>query len=153
MMRMAQGQISVATRGQGLYEVTAELSQWLAKQSVQAGLLTLFVRHTSASLLVQENAASDVRADLNDFFRRLVPEDLSLYRHDEEGADDMPGHIGAVLCRPRSRYLVATASSCSVHGRACYFSSIAISHTRERSLSISSANEVAMLHQTDDSFF
>jgi thiamine phosphate synthase YjbQ (UPF0047 family) len=58
-MRMAQGLISVATRGQGLYEVTAELSQWLAKQGVQAGLLTLFVRHTSASLLVQENAAPE----------------------------------------------------------------------------------------------
>lgn len=96
-MRMAQGQISVATRGQGLYEVTAEVSRWLAQQDVQAGLLTLFVRHTSASLLVQENAAPDVRADFNDFFRRLVPEDLSLYRHDEEGADDMPGHIRGAL--------------------------------------------------------
>jgi secondary thiamine-phosphate synthase enzyme len=96
-MRMAQGLISVTTRGQGLYEVTAEVSQWLAKQGVHGGLLTLFVRHTSASLLVQENAAPDVRADLNDFFRRLVPEDLSLYRHDEEGADDMPAHIRSAL--------------------------------------------------------
>jgi secondary thiamine-phosphate synthase enzyme len=96
-MRMAQTLISVATRGQGLYEVTAEVAQWLAEQGVQAGLLTLFVRHTSASLLVQENAAPDVRADLNDFFHRLVPEDLSLYRHDKEGADDMPGHIRSAL--------------------------------------------------------
>ena len=97
MMRMAQTLISVATRGQGLYEVTAEVSQWLAKQGVQAGLLTLFVRHTAAPLLVQENAAPDARADLNDFFRRLVPEDSSLYRHDEEGADDMLGHIRSAL--------------------------------------------------------
>lgn len=96
-MRMAQGRITVATQGQGLYEITGEIGRWLARQEVETGLLTLFVRHTSASLLVQENAAPDVRADLDDFFRRLVPEDRTLYRHDDEGADDMPGHIRSAL--------------------------------------------------------
>jgi secondary thiamine-phosphate synthase enzyme len=96
-MRMAQGRISVATRGQGLYEITGEVARWLANEGAQAGVLTLFVRHTSASLLVQENAAPEVRADLNDFFRRLAPEDMARYRHVEEGADDMPGHIRSAL--------------------------------------------------------
>jgi secondary thiamine-phosphate synthase enzyme len=96
-MRLAQGEIAVATKGQGLYEITGEVARWLAGEGIAAGLLTLFVRHTSASLVIQENAAPDVRVDLNDFFRRLVPEDASLYRHDEEGPDDMPAHIRSAL--------------------------------------------------------
>jgi secondary thiamine-phosphate synthase enzyme len=94
---MAQGSVTVATHGQGLYEVTGEVRHWLQGQGVGSGLLTLFVRHTSASLLVQENAAPEVRDDLNDFFRRIVPEDRTLYRHDDEGADDMPAHIRSAL--------------------------------------------------------
>lgn len=96
-MRMAQGSITVATTGQGLYEVTAEVRDWLERQGVAAGLLTLFLRHSSASLLVQENAAPEMRDDLNDFFCRIVPEDRALYRHDDEGPDDMPGHSRSAL--------------------------------------------------------
>ncbi|HEX7967858.1 MAG TPA: secondary thiamine-phosphate synthase enzyme YjbQ [Stellaceae bacterium] len=97
-MRMAQHRLEVATSGQGLYEITDAVTRWIGGQDIRCGLLTLFLRHTSASLLIQENAAPEVRADLEDFFRALAPEDISRYRHTEEGPDDMPGHIrGALL--------------------------------------------------------
>ena len=97
-MRMAQQTLDVATSGQGLYEITANVAEWVAGQGMAGGLLTLFLRHTSASLLIQENAAPEVRSDLEDFFRALAPEDIRRYRHTEEGADDMPAHIrGALL--------------------------------------------------------
>jgi secondary thiamine-phosphate synthase enzyme len=97
-MRMAQHTLDVATSGQGLYEITAAVADWVAEQRMTGGLLTLFLRHTSASLLIQENAAPEVRSDLEDFFRALAPEDIKRYRHTEEGADDMPAHIrGALL--------------------------------------------------------
>jgi secondary thiamine-phosphate synthase enzyme len=89
--------LNVATRGQGLYEITDRISDWLGRQNVRSGLLTVFVPHTSASLLVQENADPDVVLDLNIFFSRLVKEDPSLYRHTCEGPDDMPAHIRAAL--------------------------------------------------------
>ncbi|HWG79878.1 MAG TPA: secondary thiamine-phosphate synthase enzyme YjbQ [Stellaceae bacterium] len=97
-MRMAQHTVEVATSGQGLYEITAKVAEWVAGQGMTGGLLTLFLRHTSASLLIQENAAPEVRSDLEDFFRALAPEDIRRYRHTDEGADDMPAHIrGALL--------------------------------------------------------
>lgn len=97
-MLMAQHTLEVATSGQGLYEITAKVAEWVAGQGMTGGLLTLFLRHTSASLLIQENAAPEVRSDLEDFFRALAPEDIRRYRHTEEGADDMPAHIrGALL--------------------------------------------------------
>lgn len=96
-MRMAQHTLEVATSGQGLYEITEAVTRWLAGQGVRRGLLTLFLRHTSASLLIQENAAPEVRADLEDFFRALAPEDIRRYRHTEEGPDDMPSHIRSAL--------------------------------------------------------
>lgn len=97
-MLMAQHTLEVATSGQGLYEITAKVAEWVAGQGMTGGLLTLFLRHTSASLLIQENAAPEVRSDLEDFFRALAPEDIGRYRHTEEGADDMPAHIrGALL--------------------------------------------------------
>ena len=97
-MRMAQHTLEVATSGQGLYEITAQVTEWVAGQAMTGGLLALFLRHTSASLLIQENAAAEVRSDLEDFFRTLAPEDIGRYRHTEEGADDMPAHIrGALL--------------------------------------------------------
>ena len=97
-MRMAQHTLEVATSGQGLYEITPAVAEWVAGQRMAGGLLTLFLRHTSASLLIQENAAPEVRSDLADFFRALAPEDVRRYRHTEEGADDMPAHIrGALL--------------------------------------------------------
>jgi len=96
-MRMAQGRIEVATTGLGFYEVTAQTAAWVAEQGVDAGLLTLFIRHTSASLLIQENAAPEVRTDLTDFLAGLAPEDPSRWRHDDEGADDMPAHARAAM--------------------------------------------------------
>lgn len=90
-------QIRVSTRGKGLYEITAGIEQWLEGCNVSTGLLTIFVQHTSASLVVQENADPDVVRDLNDFLGRLAPEDDELYRHTVEGSDDMPAHIRAAL--------------------------------------------------------
>lgn len=89
--------LEVPTRGRGLYEFTDRVADWLACNPIQTGLLTVFVRHTSASLLVQENADPDVVHDLNAFFARLVVEDNRLYRHTIEGPDDMPAHIRAAL--------------------------------------------------------
>jgi secondary thiamine-phosphate synthase enzyme len=96
-MRQTSAHLLVTTDGQGLYEITDRVGSWVAAQGIPAGLLTVYLHHTSASLLIQENADADVLRDLNDFFRRLVPEDTRHYRHTEEGPDDMPAHIRAAL--------------------------------------------------------
>lgn len=96
-LRQFSHRFEVPTRGKGLYEITHPVAQWLAGRGVREGLLTVFVRHTSASLIVQENADPDVVEDLNTFFNRLVAEDNRLYRHTVEGPDDMPAHIRAAL--------------------------------------------------------
>ncbi len=99
-MEQRQHVLAVATRGRGLVEVTGEVRRWLAGQGIGTGLLTIWCRHTSASLLVQENASPDARADLEDFFGRLVPDGGSggaRYRHADEGPDDMPAHVRAAL--------------------------------------------------------
>ncbi len=96
-MKQAHHRLSLPARGPGLHEVTREVTAWLAEQRVRDGLLTLFVRHTSASLIIQENADPDVQRDIESFFRRLVPEDNKLYRHTAEGPDDMPAHIKGAL--------------------------------------------------------
>lgn len=94
-----QTQFEITTRGPGLYEFTGQVSQWLTGQNVGAGLLTLLVQHTSASLLIQENADPEVQTDLQAFFERLVPDadhpSMSYLRHTYEGPDDMPAHIKA----------------------------------------------------------
>ena len=91
----------VQTRGQGLYEITREVAGWLGEVAPGAGLLTLFIRHTSASLLIQENADPEVQTDLRAFFARLVPptSDPSMFylTHTYEGPDDMPAHIKAAM--------------------------------------------------------
>jgi secondary thiamine-phosphate synthase enzyme len=96
-MQQAVTSIRVTTRGKGLFEITGEVESWLAKQGLRTGLLTLFIRHTSASLTVQENADPDVIADLNDWFGRLVKENDPHFRHTLEGPDDMPAHIRSAL--------------------------------------------------------
>jgi secondary thiamine-phosphate synthase enzyme len=96
-MKQAQDTITVGTRGQGLHEVTAEIADWVSRQDIGTGLLTVFCRHTSASLTIQENADTDVQRDLEAFFKKLVKEDPSLYRHTTEGPDDMPAHIRSAL--------------------------------------------------------
>src|SRR4051812_32404762 len=96
-MRQALHQIEIDTPGEGLVEITGPVRDWASAQDMNEGLLTLFCRHTSASLLIQENADPDVRADLQDFFARLAPHAAGRYRHDAEGPDDMPAHIRAAL--------------------------------------------------------
>lgn len=95
-MRQATGHISVETRGKGLTEITEPVARWLDGPGIATGLLTLLCRHTSASLLVQENADPDVRVDLEAFFERIAPE-KGPYVHDAEGPDDMPAHIRTAL--------------------------------------------------------
>src|SRR5688500_9610633 len=92
-MRQAFDQLSLRTEGQGLYEIIDRVGSWVAAQGIAAGLLTVYLHHPSASLLIQENADPDVLRDLGDFFRRIVPEDPRHYRHTLEGPDDMPAHI------------------------------------------------------------
>jgi secondary thiamine-phosphate synthase enzyme len=98
---MSQQLLTIPTNGPGLYEVTGDVQAFVAQNSVDEGLLTVFVRHTSCSLLIQENADPDVRRDLENFFRRLVPpaDDVSMrwIVHTTEGPDDMPAHIKAAL--------------------------------------------------------
>jgi len=96
-MRQVQDSLTLQTRGQGLYEVTAAVAARVAESGVENGLLTIFCRHTSASLTIQENADPDVQRDIEGFFRKLVPEDQRLYRHTTEGPDDMPAHIKSAL--------------------------------------------------------
>jgi secondary thiamine-phosphate synthase enzyme len=96
-MQQAHYLITVPTRGRGLVEVTEPVRKWIADQPITTGLLTIFCRHTSASLLIQENADPDVRSDLEAFFARLAPDGDHRYRHDAEGPDDMPAHIRAAL--------------------------------------------------------
>src|SRR6185295_8773887 len=97
MLRQAQHELSIATRGRGLYDFTRAVEAWISKNSFQSGLVTLHVRHTSASLLVQENADPDVRADLERFFARLVRDGDPLFQHTAEGEDDMPAHVRSAL--------------------------------------------------------
>ncbi len=85
------------TTGRGLFDITRDVGHWLHEQDCDTGLLTLFIRHTSASLTIQENADPDVLEDLNDFFSTTVPDNPSLYRHISEGPDDMPSHIRSAL--------------------------------------------------------
>lgn len=96
-MQQARHHLSVDTNGAGLYEITRHVSDWVASEKVDQGLVTVFIRHTSASLLIQENADPAVMDDLRAFFARIAPEDPKLYRHRSEGPDDMPAHIKAAL--------------------------------------------------------
>lgn len=96
-MTHCQHSLTFKAPNQGLLEITDEIASWIAQQNVSIGLLTLFLRHTSASILIQENADPDVLADLENFFANLAPEDSSLYRHNAEGPDDMPAHIKGAL--------------------------------------------------------
>ena len=96
-MQQAVDRLTIPTQGQGLYEFTRAVRQFVTDDDVATGLLTVYVRHTSCSLLIQENADADVQTDLNGFFRRLVPEGMDWLVHTTEGPDDMPAHIKAAL--------------------------------------------------------
>ncbi|HVT54686.1 MAG TPA: secondary thiamine-phosphate synthase enzyme YjbQ, partial [Xanthobacteraceae bacterium] len=95
-MRQSQHTLTVESRGKGLIEITSEVKSWLKGQGIATGLLTLYCRHTSASLLIQENADPDVQKDLKNFFEDIAPESRD-YIHDTEGPDDMPAHIRSAL--------------------------------------------------------
>jgi len=94
---ITQDRLTLSAPRQGLHEITGDIVAWLDRQSATVGLLTLYLRHTSASLLIQENEDRDVLRDLEDFFSTQAPEDTGLYRHTAEGADDMPAHIKGAL--------------------------------------------------------
>jgi len=96
MIRQALGTLSITAPCSGLHEVTEAVATWLDAQSMGAGLLTIFCRHTSASLLIQENAAPAARRDLERYFAEIAPERAG-YEHDDEGPDDMPAHLRAAL--------------------------------------------------------
>ena len=96
-VKTLQGELTFNTFGQKLFEITEEINSWIDLQEINQGHLTVFVKHTSASLIIQENASSDVLGDIQNFFKKLVPEDISLYQHSIEGKDDMPAHIKSLL--------------------------------------------------------
>jgi len=97
MLRQLATTIAVDTRGRGLLEITPALERWVGTSGIATGLLTLFIRHTSASLVIQENAAAEVRGDLDRFMARLDPDGDPIFRHRDEGDDDMPAHVRSAL--------------------------------------------------------
>jgi secondary thiamine-phosphate synthase enzyme len=96
-LKQAMTVIRARARHRGLTEITSDVRQWVEQQAISSGMLTLFCRHTSASLLIQENAAAAVRRDMEKFFDELAPEGAGLYEHDDEGPDDMPAHLKTAL--------------------------------------------------------
>lgn len=96
-MRQATGIVAIDTPGRGLHEITAAVTRWTATQRLDEGLLTLFCRHSSASLLIQENAAPEVRDDIEAWMATIAPEAPGRYAHDDEGPDDMPAHLRTLL--------------------------------------------------------
>lgn len=96
-MRQSLHQISVSTPGRGMREITQEIRQWVRSSGIHSGMLTVFMRHTSASLLIQENADPTVQADLERFFARLVADGDPIFHHRQEGADDMAAHVRTAL--------------------------------------------------------
>ncbi len=97
MLRQGQHEFVISTRGRGFYELTKSVGAWVDESGITSGLLTLHLRHTSASLLIQENADPEVRRDLERFFSRLVMDGDPLFQHTSEGEDDMPAHVRTAL--------------------------------------------------------
>lgn len=97
MLHQASHTLEVRAPKPGLHDISSAISGWLDSQRLGAGLLTIFCAHTSASLLIEENAAPSARRDLEHFFERIAPEDPALYTHNDEGSDDMPAHIRTAL--------------------------------------------------------
>ena len=106
-MRIVQTRLTIDTQPREIKEITAEVGRWLESQQIGCGLLSVYIPHTSASLLIQENYSPAVRHDLDAFLRRLVPEDTALYRHNDEGPDDMPAHIKSMLTQTQLTIPVA----------------------------------------------
>jgi secondary thiamine-phosphate synthase enzyme len=106
-MQIAQTRLAFDTEPREIKEITAEIADWVSSRGTGVGLLSIYLQHTSASLLIQENASPDVRRDLDAFLRRLAPEDPRLYRHNDEGPDDMPAHIKSALTQTQLTIPVA----------------------------------------------
>jgi len=133
-MRQAQTTLTIDTPGQGLHECTRAVLDWVALTRIETGLLTLFVRHTSASLLIQENAAPAARRDLEHYFARIAPES-SGYEHDDEGPDDMPAHLRSALTATSLSIPVATGRAVLGIWQGIYlFEHRAAPHRRELAL-------------------
>jgi secondary thiamine-phosphate synthase enzyme len=130
-MEQAIGSITVTTAGRGLTDVTDRVEAFVANRAILTGLLTIFCRHTSASLVIQENADPDVLRDLETFFRRIAPEG-DHYRHDDEGPDDMPAHIRAALTQTSLSIPVADGRPVLGTWQAIYlYEHRAVAHRRE----------------------
>ena len=130
-MKQALGRLSVETGGGDLTDVTDRIARWLGEQNLRDGLLTIFCRHTSASLLIQENADPDVLRDLETFFRRIAPEG-DHYRHEDEGPDDMPAHIRSALTQSSLSIPVVGGRPVLGTWQAIYlYEHRAVSHRRE----------------------
>jgi secondary thiamine-phosphate synthase enzyme len=130
-MEQAIGSITVTTAGRGLTDVTDRIEAFVANRAILTGLLTIFCRHTSASLVIQENADPDVLRDLETFFRRIAPEG-DHYRHDDEGPDDMPAHIRAALTQTSLSIPVANGRPVLGTWQAIYlYEHRAVAHRRE----------------------
>jgi secondary thiamine-phosphate synthase enzyme len=99
LMKAHTDSFIVGTRGKGTYEISEEVARVVRESGVKTGLVTVFIQHTSASLVIYENADPSARADLHEFFERLVPEDQPYFIHTDEGSDDMPSHLRMVLTR------------------------------------------------------
>lgn len=111
MLDQSLGSIAITAPHQGLHDITSTVTAWLDSQTIRDGLLTLFCRHTSASLLIQENAAPAARRDLEAYFAKLAPEGAH-YEHDDEGPDDMPAHLRTALTQTHLAIPVAGARMC-----------------------------------------
>ena len=96
-LKYGQGEIKINTSDQKMYEITDDVNAWIKKEEISGGQLTIFIKHTSASLCIQENASRDVLEDIDNFLKKLVPENPTLHRHNIEGKDDMPAHIKSML--------------------------------------------------------
>ena len=135
-LRQALSRLDVETPGRGLVEITRPVTEWLSHLAIEDGLLTLYCRHTSASLLIQENADPDVCRDLEGFFARIAPEDRSLYAHNAEGPDDMPAHIRAALTQTQlSIPLQAATPPRNLAGRLSFRASPRAASARDRAAS------------------
>ncbi len=131
-MKQALHHLSVTTRTRGLHEITRETRNWVGEQGIETGLLTVFLRHTSASLLIQENADPDVRTDLEQYFETIAPEAPGRYVHDAEGPDDMPVHLRTALTQVQLSIPVSNGRMVLGTWQGIYvFEHRRVSHTRD----------------------
>jgi len=134
-MQQSVEKMTFSTRDRGLHEITADVAAWLSNRSIKTGLLTLFCHHTSASLLIQENADPNVRADLEAYFARIAPEEPGRYAHDDEGPDDMPSHLRTALTQTHLSIPVISGKMALGTWQGIYlFEHRARPHTREIAL-------------------